>query len=214
MEPSRAPSPGRPSPRPAASALSHLTTSSEFSPGAAGQTPGGCEGDKLKLKIPSSCSFPFLAAALMGGASQVALLLSRFSPGSSVHGIFQARVLEWVAIAFSCNRVMMPSRSPSWAGLCCLLRGLECPLRGGQEPAREETGCRLRELTDLKQRKLPKLPLPSLLSVSSARCSVFSFSSLSNRISLLMASSCSCSITVRVSASPCLLCAGQCGLSF
>ena len=23
-------------------------------------------------------------------------------PGSSVHGIFQARVLEWVAIAFSC----------------------------------------------------------------------------------------------------------------
>ena len=41
------------------------------------------------------------------------LLLSRFSrvrlcnpmdcslPGSSVHGIFQAKVLEWVAIAFS-----------------------------------------------------------------------------------------------------------------
>ena len=25
-------------------------------------------------------------------------------PGSSVHGIFQARVLEWVAIAFSCHR--------------------------------------------------------------------------------------------------------------
>ena len=24
-------------------------------------------------------------------------------PGSSVHGIFQARVLEWVAIAFSDN---------------------------------------------------------------------------------------------------------------
>ena len=24
-------------------------------------------------------------------------------PGSSVHGIFQARVLEWVAIAFSVN---------------------------------------------------------------------------------------------------------------
>ena len=24
-------------------------------------------------------------------------------PGSSVHGIFQARVLEWVAIAFSCS---------------------------------------------------------------------------------------------------------------
>ena len=27
-------------------------------------------------------------------------------PGSSVHGIFQARVLEWVAIAFSANYMM------------------------------------------------------------------------------------------------------------
>ena len=71
------PSRSRPSPRPAASALSHLTASSESSPGAAGQTPGGCEGDKLKLKIPSSCSFPFLAAALMGGASQVALVVKK-----------------------------------------------------------------------------------------------------------------------------------------
>ena len=47
------------------------------------------------------------------------LLLSRFSrvqlcgipwtaaPGSSVHGIFQARVLEWVAIAFSKITVYM-----------------------------------------------------------------------------------------------------------
>ena len=78
------------------------------------------------------------------------------------------------------TRVMMPSRSPSWAGLCCLLRGMECPLRGGQEPACEEAGNRLRELTDLKRRRLPELPLPSLLSVSAARCSVFSFSSSIN----------------------------------
>ena len=28
-------------------------------------------------------------------------LMDRSLPGSSVHGIFQARVLEWVAIAFS-----------------------------------------------------------------------------------------------------------------
>ena len=76
------PSPSRPSPHPAASGLSHLTASSEFSPGASGQTPGGCEGDKLKLKIPSSCSFPFLAAALMGGASQVALVVKK-SPTSA-----------------------------------------------------------------------------------------------------------------------------------
>ena len=29
-------------------------------------------------------------------------------PGSSVHGIFQARVLEWVAIAFSARREQGP----------------------------------------------------------------------------------------------------------
>ena len=52
--------------------------------------------------------------------------------------------------------------------------------RGGQEPACKEVGSRLRELTDLKRRRLPKLPLPSLLSVSSAHCSVFSFSSSIN----------------------------------
>ena len=28
-------------------------------------------------------------------------------PGSSIHGIFQARVLEWVAIAFSCNCIVI-----------------------------------------------------------------------------------------------------------
>ena len=28
-------------------------------------------------------------------------------PGSSVHGIFQARVLQWVAIAFSCNCIVI-----------------------------------------------------------------------------------------------------------
>ena len=27
-------------------------------------------------------------------------------PGSSIHGIFQAIVLEWVAIAFSCQRLV------------------------------------------------------------------------------------------------------------
>ena len=34
-------------------------------------------------------------------------------PGSSVHGIFQARVLEWGAIAFSSSRLL---RFNSWAG--------------------------------------------------------------------------------------------------
>ena len=29
-------------------------------------------------------------------------------PGSSVHGIFQARILEWVAISFSKNSMEIP----------------------------------------------------------------------------------------------------------
>jgi len=32
-------------------------------------------------------------------------------PGSSIHEIFQARVLEWVAIAFSGHSVLEPSKS-------------------------------------------------------------------------------------------------------
>ena len=31
-------------------------------------------------------------------------------PGSSIHGIFQARVLEWVASAFSIFSMLLPSR--------------------------------------------------------------------------------------------------------
>ena len=34
------------------------------------------------------------------------------SPGSSVHGILQARILEWVAIPFS--RVSSPPRDGTW----------------------------------------------------------------------------------------------------
>ena len=39
-------------------------------------------------------------------------------PGSSVHGIFQARLLEWAAIAFSVNRVMQKTYlNPALSGL-------------------------------------------------------------------------------------------------
>ena len=34
-------------------------------------------------------------------------------PGSSVHGIFQARVLEWVATAFSTNKASGGDRIPA-----------------------------------------------------------------------------------------------------
>ena len=50
-------------------------------------------------------------------------------PGSSVHGIFQARVLEWVAIAFSItlldilifNYSCLPAISPTWLRCMILL---------------------------------------------------------------------------------------------
>ena len=46
-----------------------------------------------------------LAAAAAAKSLQSCLTLcnpiDRSPPGSSVHGIFQARVLEWIAIAFS-----------------------------------------------------------------------------------------------------------------
>ena len=42
-----------------------------------------------------------------------ATLMDCSSPGSSVHGIFQVRILEWVAISFS--------RGSSWPNFLCLL---------------------------------------------------------------------------------------------
>ena len=48
----------------------------------------------------------FSVAAAAANSLQSCLILCNpmdcSLPGSSVHGIFQARVLEWVAIAFSC----------------------------------------------------------------------------------------------------------------
>ena len=53
----------------------------------------------------SSFLHPFLFAAAAAKSLQLCLTLwdpiDCSLPGSSIHGIFQARVLEWVAIAFS-----------------------------------------------------------------------------------------------------------------
>ena len=59
-------------------------------------------------------------------------------PGSSIHGIFQARVLEWGAIAFSeilptsCLRILS-ILSPRVVSLGELGRGKECLLPGVPE---------------------------------------------------------------------------------
>ena len=38
-------------------------------------------------------------------------------PGSSIHGIFQARVLEWGAIAFSVEDATLVKRQSGWSDL-------------------------------------------------------------------------------------------------
>lgn len=75
------------------------------------------------------------------------------------------------------TRVMTPSLSTSLAGLCGPLRGVERPLCGGEGPASGDAGCGAPEPAGLKRPGLSKLPLPTRLSISSARCSALSFSS-------------------------------------
>ena len=47
-------------------------------------------------------------------------------PGSSVHGIFQARVLEWVAIAFSVSTLdsILKSRDITLPTKVCLVKAM------------------------------------------------------------------------------------------
>ena len=52
-------------------------------------------------------------------------------PGSSVHGIFQARVLEWGAIAFSENKAQFSSGAQSSPTLCDLM---DCSPPGSPVP--------------------------------------------------------------------------------
>ena len=59
-------------------------------------------------------------------------------PGSSVHGIFQARVLEWVAISFSRGS----SRPRDWTRVSCIVDRCFCPLShwGSPEPVQNHLG--------------------------------------------------------------------------
>ena len=61
---------------------------------------------------PSSCPFPTQSDSESGSHDQLCPMLCDTvicsPPGSSVHGILQARILEWVGISFS--RGSSPSR--------------------------------------------------------------------------------------------------------
>ena len=50
-------------------------------------------------------------------------------PGSSVHGIFQARVLEWDAIAFS--KASLVGRKTKWEGTAAFEAHLHIPTLKG-----------------------------------------------------------------------------------
>ena len=49
-------------------------------------------------------------------------------PGSSVHGIFQARVLEWGAIAFSYLDSILKSRDITLPTKVCLVKAMVFPV--------------------------------------------------------------------------------------
>ena len=57
-------------------------------------------------------------------------------PGSSIHGIFQARVLEWGTIAFSgsCQRFPLKSKSGPVSSLPATFPGSPLPLGESQSP--------------------------------------------------------------------------------
>ena len=46
-------------------------------------------------------------------------LIDGSPPGSSVHEIFQARVLEWGAIAFSDNGILLSHKKEQNNAICC-----------------------------------------------------------------------------------------------
>ena len=76
-----------------------------------------CPRDSPGKNTGVGCHF-FLQCMKVKSESEVAQLCPTPSdpmdcslPSSSVHGIFQARVLEWGAIAFSMSKTMCPNRT-------------------------------------------------------------------------------------------------------
>ena len=61
----------------------------------------------MKVKSESESEVPQLCPTLSN-------LMDCCLPGSSIHGIFQARVLEWGSIAFSTNQPILKEISPEY----------------------------------------------------------------------------------------------------
>jgi len=56
------------------------------------------KGMRSRLQVGAEIIIGGIAAAVL---SRVRLFATSWTPGSSVHGVIQARRLEWVAISFS-----------------------------------------------------------------------------------------------------------------
>ena len=78
-----------------------------------------------KMKLPTMFTLVLGSVSAYTHAHSCSTLcdpMNRSPPGSSVHGIFQARILEWVAISFSGGNLLDPGiepispASPSLAG--------------------------------------------------------------------------------------------------
>ena len=85
-------------------------------------------------------------------------------PGSSVHGTFQARVLEWVAISFS----RVSSRPRDRTHVFCIGRRVLYHLRNPQSLIRHEPDCPLVLIltwSTLGKLYLPGFALPPLMSL-------------------------------------------------
>ena len=88
----------------------------------------GCEFNPWSRNESPTCHvvWPRKRKVLQKSESEVAQLcqirrdpMDRSLPDSSIHGIFQARVVEWVAIAFSCGRLSSQPHEPQPTRFLC-----------------------------------------------------------------------------------------------
>ena len=83
-------------------------------------------------------------------------------PGSSVHGIFQARILEWVVISFS--RVSsLPRNQTHVSSVSCIGRWILLPLSYLGSPCSKYSSMWQRGFTSLRVPNSPTVPMIFLL---------------------------------------------------
>ena len=87
------------------------------------QIPTGAQTPRLQLSSRSSRPFHGMHAKLLQPCPTVSDPMDHSPPGSSVHGILQARILEWVAMPSS--RVSSWPRDQAWISyISCIGRGV------------------------------------------------------------------------------------------